>query len=103
MNIAEELRLEYSSSVTVNAGETAVISVRAVTPDQETPVSYQWSYYDEDEGEYAELSGETASLLNLPARPYSWYRCKVWQGDEEEAVSADISVNIDSGDRKSVV
>ena len=95
--LTAKLELEYNGRITVKPGQDAVLSVKAVRSDQTTPVTYQWSVYDDENDVYTDLAGETGSTLTVKEiRKNSLdYRCKATQGTRSR--TADFYITVDSG------
>ena len=60
------LAVDYESDVTVKAGETGVLEVKAVSPYGRS-ITYQWFYWDEEADDYVMIEGAVESTYSVKA------------------------------------
>ncbi|MBQ9154492.1 MAG: hypothetical protein IJ130_11830, partial [Solobacterium sp.] len=94
VHVATELSVLPEVNLRILPGESTTLTVNPVTPDQETPLIYEWSYYDEDEDETFPLSETGPSLVVSPSQ-YTEYYCNITQGDNQ--VRERFNVEVSSG------
>ena len=90
-----ELTLNYKEYYSVLPGESVQLLVTASSPDIETPITYSWDKWvddDEDEG-WQTIEGAETDTLDISPVGYNEYRCVVTQGEQTKTAYIDVSVS----------
>ncbi len=98
--VEDGMYLEYTYWNSVLPGGSVTLTVAAYSPN--SIESYTWAYYDGEEDEYVEISGETTEELQLEnVTSSAEYKCTVYDGDTTQIalfyveIASDLSVTRD--------